>query len=63
MIFNIALEMLKVPDIINRPTKRISRAWNAAQGKNDDLKNKKRKKKSSSEKRQKAILEPKFKYL
>jgi len=63
MNFNIALEMLQAPDFVNRPTKVISRKWNAALGKNDDLKNKKRTKKSSSVKRQKAILEPKIKYL
>jgi hypothetical protein len=61
--FEIALEWLKVPDLINRPTKTISRKWNAALGKNNDLKNVKRKKKTSSVKRQKAILEPKIKYL
>ena len=55
MNFNVAL------DIINRPTKVISRKWNAALGKNNDLKHVKRKKKSSSEKRQKAILEPHLK--
>jgi hypothetical protein len=63
MNFEIALEMVRAPDLLSRPTKAISRRWNAALGKNDDLKNKKRKKKNSSEKRQKSILEPKFKYL
>jgi hypothetical protein len=63
MNFDIALEWVVLPDVINRPSKRISRHWNAALGKNNDLKNKKRKKKTSSEKRQKSILEPKFKYL